>query len=410
MSSCSICEGRLRQERVFSAQAESECMRCLGLFSSLGTQFTAELAASGFTEIFDVSLCVKLCPSLTLRSIIESRISPVTDFKETVKIILNGLIDLEISSSNLPLPGLKIDIDLVLSPPSPLLRRLRSAREVNEAMLRSSDLEICTLLGISDLSEGLRSEAKIIPKITINRESLFLLGKYKKFSRDISQSLWFVDVEYVPLGSVEELALEFVRTNFQVVEPLSAKFSASGREDVDVRMLGTGRDFVLEISSLKSLKYFQVTKIPDFCHPLGVEISRLRVVDRRVSQWLQICAENHEKNYECVVWSKKPVTREILEEISRSKNLTLNQWTPVRTLHRRPNMERQKMVISMHAEFLSGNFFKLKLSTTAGTYVKEFVHGDFGRTQPCLADLLGPGNSCDILQLDVLGVEDQDYD
>lgn len=38
----------------------------------------------------------------------------------------------------------------------------------------------------------------------------------------------------------------------------------------------------------------------------------------------------------------------------------------------------------------------------AGTYVKEFVHGDFGRTRPSLGSLLGCQS--DILQLDVTAV------
>jgi tRNA pseudouridine synthase 10 len=44
--------------------------------------------------------------------------------------------------------------------------------------------------------------------------------------------------------------------------------------------------------------------------------------------------------------------------------------------------------------------FKLDIKTQAGTYIKEFVHGDFGRTQPSLGHLLG-GVCVDILALDV---------
>jgi hypothetical protein len=44
--------------------------------------------------------------------------------------------------------------------------------------------------------------------------------------------------------------------------------------------------------------------------------------------------------------------------------------------------------------------FKLDIKTQAGTYIKEFVHGDFGRTQPSLGQLLG-GVCVDIVALDV---------
>ena len=45
------------------------------------------------------------------------------------------------------------------------------------------------------------------------------------------------------------------------------------------------------------------------------------------------------------------------------------------------------------------HLFLLKLATQAGTYVKEFVHGDFGRTQPNIAQILGC--EVDIIALDV---------
>lgn len=44
--------------------------------------------------------------------------------------------------------------------------------------------------------------------------------------------------------------------------------------------------------------------------------------------------------------------------------------------------------------------FKLNLLTEAGTYIKEFVHGDFGRTQPNMSVLLG-NVPVDVLALDV---------
>ena len=46
--------------------------------------------------------------------------------------------------------------------------------------------------------------------------------------------------------------------------------------------------------------------------------------------------------------------------------------------------------------------FRIFVKTTAGTYVKEWVHGEFGRTQPSL----GAALSCkvDLLALDVTAV------
>jgi tRNA U54 and U55 pseudouridine synthase Pus10 len=44
------------------------------------------------------------------------------------------------------------------------------------------------------------------------------------------------------------------------------------------------------------------------------------------------------------------------------------------------------------------------LLASAGTYIKEFVHGDLGRTVPSVGSLLG--SEADILQLDVTNVYD----
>eukprot|EP00047_Mylnosiga_fluctuans_P014728 m.40750 g.40750 ORF g.40750 m.40750 type:complete len:85 (+) comp5630_c0_seq3:95-349(+) len=55
--------------------------------------------------------------------------------------------------------------------------------------------------------------------------------------------------------------------------------------------------------------------------------------------------------------------------------------------------------ISIRFEVLKPNFLRLWLSTQAGTYIKEFVHGDFGRTSPSLRTLLEC--AADILSLDV---------
>ena len=52
---------------------------------------------------------------------------------------------------------------------------------------------------------------------------------------------------------------------------------------------------------------------------------------------------------------------------------------------------------------INNHFIILDLETQAGTYVKEFVHGDLGRTNPNIGTILGC--DADILQLDVLSVD-----
>ena len=75
----------------------------------------------------------------------------------------------------------------------------------------------------------------------------------------------------------------------------------------------------------------------------------------------------------------------------------------MRVLHRRTLIVRERTVHAMSAIKLSSRFLQLDLTTQAGTYVKEFVHGDLGRTTPNVGALLGC--EADILQLDVVGLQ-----
>lgn len=115
----------------------------------------------------------------------------------------------------------------------------------------------------------------------------------------------------------------------------------------------------------------------------------------------------HRKSYRCVVWLSKPVSlAELDTKLNNAGSVRVEQKTPIRVLHRRPLLTRPRTVFSMRAELLNARYLQLDLVTQAGTYVKEFVHGDFGRTFPNVGSLLGC--SADILQLDVLGILDHD--
>lgn len=50
------------------------------------------------------------------------------------------------------------------------------------------------------------------------------------------------------------------------------------------------------------------------------------------------------------------------------------------------------------------HFAVLTMTTQAGTYIKEFVHGDLGRTLPNLATLAGV-QAADLIELDVIDVD-----
>ena len=57
----------------------------------------------------------------------------------------------------------------------------------------------------------------------------------------------------------------------------------------------------------------------------------------------------------------------------------------------------------MTADDFDEDGFDLELETDSGTYVKEFVSGDDGRTQPNFSERLGV--QCVVVALDVLAID-----
>jgi tRNA U54 and U55 pseudouridine synthase Pus10 len=62
-------------------------------------------------------------------------------------------------------------------------------------------------------------------------------------------------------------------------------------------------------------------------------------------------------------------------------------------------MYRTKLIFKMLFHPATQFTGVLEVWASAGTYIKEFVHGDLNRTQPNVSTLLG--KNVDILQLDV---------
>jgi len=97
------------------------------------------------------------------------------------------------------------------------------------------------------------------------------------------------------------------------------------------------------------------------------------------------------------------ITSQQIELLNTQKlPVILKQKTPIRVLHRRSLATRERSILEMEAKPVKNHpeIFTLRLKTQAGTYIKEFVHGDFGRTTPNVAAIIG--SDADILALDVV--------
>ena len=294
------------------------------------------------------------------------------------------------------------------------------------------------------------------PHLIVCRQPFYVRALYTKARRDVSQTPFYVPdkdengktfMKRLGVTSVEEQIVPSILKAIGGVSKQNnnaddddivygmVKFHASGREDMNVRMtlppdptenVG-GRPFVLEIiDALRLPTVNQLRKVVSEVNhtlpndpseivskdgrtygrnPFGVGISScLRFVPDISFRTLQSDTEEKVKYYGCECWSEAEIpSSEYLNKKLSICPIVLQQRTPVRVLHRRPNFVRTRHILSLKATKVDEHNFRLNISTDAGTYVKEFVHGDLGRTVPSISSLLGC--KTDIPVLDCEGIQ-----
>ncbi|GAV56700.1 hypothetical protein CFOL_v3_00242 [Cephalotus follicularis] len=234
---------------------------------------------------------------------------------------------------------------------------------------------------------------------------VYLAGRYLKYSRNVSQTRWIIDEERMGEASVEEIIGSSI---LPMCQGDNYKFHAAGREDMDVRMLGSGRPFLIEIQNPRQVPSEASVKEMETKINLEnklVKINNLKAVGSQCWTLMREGEAEKQKQYAALVWISRPLEDKDLESVSSLKDMQILQRTPIRVLHRRSPLEREKIIHWMKIERIAGSsqYFLLHLCTQAGTYIKEFVHGDLGRTSPSIGSILGC--RAEILQLDVTEVK-----
>ena len=244
-------------------------------------------------------------------------------------------------------------------------------------------------------------------QVLLRLKSVFVMGNYCKFSRLLAQTTHFCrrcrghgcsecTNGLESAESVEQLLAGVFVPEFCAKQ---LKFHGAGREDVDVLMLGKGRPFVVEILQPVvrniDLKKLEASINKKFDKKLSV--NGLVIVPK--SEVAIVKNAEHEKIYSAIV------TCESVPEIKKiilNEKILVDQRTPVRVEKRRADIVRKKEVILLETKTLSQNEFELKMKTSHGTYVKEFISGDGGRSIPSISSMLGV--KCFCKQLDVLEI------
>ncbi|MGL6298194.1 MAG: tRNA pseudouridine(54/55) synthase Pus10, partial [Methanobacteriaceae archaeon] len=184
-----------------------------------------------------------------------------------------------------------------------------------------------------------------------------------------------------------------------------AKFHGAGREDIDVRMLGTGRPFVLEIKEpkIRNLDLATLSKDVNENASGKTEYINLKFSYPRRKAEIKVSSPDTYKVYQAYVKTEEPITIEDLEKINQLLELdSIKQRTPVRVSHRRADKVRERKVQELETRFIDENNFEMIVKAQGGLYIKELISGDNGRSIPSVSSLLGVECICE--QLDVLEV------
>ena len=236
-------------------------------------------------------------------------------------------------------------------------------------------------------------------KVSAEFEPVFVFGRYKKLEAGLSQSRWMCgkcegdgcfkcDWKGKYYVSVEELMGDVFK---EITEAKDYSLHASGREDVDVVNLA-GRPFVLELIKPKNRKIDLGTIAAKINADKKVEVLNLRIVSRG---FVEAVTESHfEKEYETEVEFSKDIDEGTIAKILAFAGKIVVQRTPKRVAHRRADLKRQRKIVGITFLGREGNVARFRILAEAGTYIKELVHGDAGRTETSFSSIAGCDAKC----------------
>lgn len=250
------------------------------------------------------------------------------------------------------------------------------------------------------------------PNLEIQINPLFIEGRYRKLVRGIPQTKWpcrkckgkgcdycnYTGKMYQE--SVEELISPEILKNARGSE---SKFHGAGREDIDVKMLGRGRPFVVEIKDpyQRTLDLKDLENKINQCNTGKVEVSPLKMVGKERRSQIKTSSTGTYKTYQALVDVDKEISNDDLKLLNSLK--IIEQRTPLRVSHRRADKIRTREVTSILAKKVDTKTLELIIECEGGLYIKELISGDEHRTQPSVSSLLSTPARC--VQLDVLDVK-----
>jgi len=272
-------------------------------------------------------------------------------------------------------------------------------KKVEEKTGLKVDFERADIMAVIDMREGK-------DRIELQVNSLLFYGKYNKYTRELPQTEWpcsecsgsgcdecnWTGQQFE--GSVQEIVQ---RPFIEATGAIDAKFHGAGREDIDVECHGQ-RPFVIELreplernidlegiqEEINEDDRVEVFDLQETHHDKPAEVKDLDA-DKTYRAWIEV--EDLEN-----------ADLAVLEEIQGM----VVQRTPQRVDHRRADKHREREVKSVEWK-VEDDFLVMDIKAEAGTYIKELISGDDGRSEPSVAGLLDRNAEC--VKLDVIDID-----
>lgn len=292
-------------------------------------------------------------------------------------------------------------------------------REVNREMGKileknlpqEVDFDKEDVLIMADFRRMLKEDVENPVQVRIQINPIFIEGRYNKLVRNIPQTKWpcrkckgrgceacnFTGKQYPE--SVEELLSE---TTLKYSKGYEAKFHGAGREDIDVRMLGNGRPFVLEIKEPR-IRKLDLEKIEREANEAALgktAYHNLKYTVRKRKAEIKTSSPDTYKVYRALVECEDEIREEDLDKLQSLH--TIQQRTPIRVSHRRADKIREKEVKELSCKYINPHSFEMIIKTEGGLYIKELISSDEGRSKPSVSEVLGTPAVC--AELDVIEV------
>jgi tRNA pseudouridine synthase 10 len=254
--------------------------------------------------------------------------------------------------------------------------------------------------------------------IGLKVNSLFIYGRYRKLIRGIPQAKWICrqcggqgcdachHTGKLYPESVEELIAQPL---LQATAGTDVKIHAAGREDIDARVLGSGRPFIIEVVNPEKRR-IQLRRLEEEINRASegkIEVDQLEFTSKDRVRRLK-AGEGAEKIYRATVEFEEAVVDDAVSRLEETMTQTvIRQKTPTRVLHRRADKVRKRRIFTLEATRVNPTRIELVVHCEGGLYIKEFISGDAGRTSPSVSEATKSPARC--VDLDVLKVYVEEF-